>query len=42
MKNPETRAFIMDASDALECFEKCGKKYMDGPLSKDKNGYRNK
>lgn len=42
MKDPETRAFILDASDAFECFDKCGKKYMDGPLSNEKSGYRNK
>ena len=42
MKDPETRAFVLEATDANECFAKRGKKYMDGPLSKDKNGYRNK
>ena len=33
---------ISTASDAYECFAKCGKKYMDGPLSKSKDGYRKK
>ena len=38
----ETRAVIGIASDAYECFAKCGKKYMDGPLSKSKDGFRKK
>lgn len=42
MKDAETRAVIGTASDAYECFAKCGKKYMDGPLSKSKDGYRKK
>ena len=42
MKDPETRNVILEASDAYECFAKCGKKYMDGPLSKDNSGYRAK
>jgi hypothetical protein len=42
MKDAETRAIIGTASDAYECFAKCGKKYMDGPLSKSKDGYRKK
>ena len=42
MKDAETRAVIDTASDAYECFAKCGKKYMDGPLSKSKDGYRKK
>lgn len=40
MKNPETREVIKKATDALECFEKCGEKYMDGSLSQSKDGYR--
>lgn len=42
MKDAETRSVISTASDAYECFAKCGKKYMDGPLSKSKDGYRKK
>ena len=42
MKDAETRSVIGTASDAYECFDKCGKKYMDGPLSKSKDGYRKK
>ena len=42
MKDAETRAVISTASDAYECFAKCGKKYKDGPLSKSKDGYRKK
>lgn len=42
MKDSETRAVIGTASDAYECFAKCGKKYMDGPLSKSKDGFRKK
>ena len=42
MKDPETRDTVMKASDAYECFEKCGKKYMDGTLAKSKDGYRKK
>lgn len=34
LKDVETRSVISNATDANECFEKCGKKYMDGPLSK--------
>ena len=42
MKDAETRSVIGTASDAYECFAKCGNKYMDGPLSKSKDGYRKK
>ena len=42
IKDAETRSVISTASDAYECFAKCGKKYMDGPLSKSKDGYRKK
>lgn len=42
MKDAETHAVIGAASDAYECFAKCGKKYMDGPLSKSKDGFRKK
>ena len=42
MKDAETRVMIDTASDAYECFAKCGKKYMDGPLSKSKDGFRKK
>lgn len=42
IKDAETRAIIGTASDAYECFAKCGKKYMDGPLSKSKDGFRKK
>lgn len=42
MKDEKTRAIIGTASDAYECFAKCGKKYMDGTLSKSKDGYRKK
>lgn len=42
MKDAETRAVITTASDAYECFTKCGKKYMDGTLAKTKDGYRKK
>lgn len=42
MKDAETRAVIAAASDAYECYAKCGKKYMDGLLSKSKEGYRRK
>lgn len=42
MKDPEVRNLIASAEDAYECFEKCGKKYMDGTLSKSKEGYRAK
>lgn len=42
MKDAETRAVIGTASDVYECFAKCGKKYMDGSLSKSKDGYRKK
>lgn len=42
MKDPETWQVIENASDAYECFAKCGKKYMDGTLSKSKEGYRKK
>lgn len=40
MKDPEVRNVIASASDAFECFDKCGKKYMDGTLSKTREGYR--
>lgn len=40
MKDPETRNGIVNAADAFEVFEHCGKKYMDGTLSKGKEGYR--
>lgn len=42
MKDAETRAVIGTASDAYECFAKCGKKYKNGPLSKSKDGFRKK
>ncbi len=42
MKDPEVRSVIFSAADAYECFEKCGKKYMEGTLSKSKEGYRAK
>lgn len=42
IKDAETRSVISTASDAYECFAKCGKKYMDGPLSISKDGYRKK
>lgn len=42
MKDAETRDAIMTVSDATECFAKYGKKYMDGPLSKNKDGFRKK
>ncbi len=42
IKDPETRLTIESASDAFECFSKCGKKYMDGTLSKTNDGYRKK
>lgn len=42
MKDPEVRNLIASAEDTYECFEKCGKKYMDGTLSKSKEGYRAK
>lgn len=42
MKDAETRAVIGTAPDVYECFAKCGKKYMDGPLSKSKDGFRKK
>ena len=40
LKDPEVRNAISTAGDAYECFEKCGKKYMEGTLSKSKEGYR--
>lgn len=40
LKDPEVRKLITSASDAYECFEQYGKKYMDGTLSKSKEGYR--
>lgn len=42
LKDSEVRNIIASASDAYECFEKCGKKYIDGTLSKTKDGYRSK
>lgn len=42
MKDPDVRNVIAFAADAYECFEKCGKRYMDGTLSKSKDGYRAK
>lgn len=42
MKDAETRAMVGAASDAYECFARCGKPYMEGPLSKSKDGFRKK
>ena len=42
MKDAETRAFINTATDAFECFAKYGIKYMNGPLSGSKDGFRKK
>ncbi len=42
LKDPEVRSMIATAGDAFECFEQYGKKYMDGTLSRTKEGYRPK
>ena len=42
MKDAGTRAVIASAGDAHSCFAMCGRKYMDGPLSRSKDGYRKK
>ena len=35
-------AVKQSARNQYECFAKCGKKYMDGPLSRSKDGFRKK
>lgn len=42
MKDAEVREVVRKATDIHECLKKCGKKYMDGPLSKSKDGFRKK
>ena len=42
MKDPNTREVITNAVDAYECFDECGKKYMDGTLSNSKDEFRRK
>ena len=42
LKDPDVRSMIATAGDAYECFAQYGKKYKDGTLSKNKDGYRTK
>lgn len=42
LKDSEVRSSIAIATDIYDCFDKHGKKYMEGTLSKSNDGYREK